>query len=344
MDFRQKEALIRRITTGKFITKINYLGNNHTVTFTDPSSDVSAEADFIYKDKFEELQSSDDLYTLEQSYDILKDKKIWTPKLENEYEAITSEVKSLQRQTSGLKFQKKEKKKIEAAIKKLKNRIEEINFIKNQLWSTTIDFLAKTAKDHFIIQNISDIKPNIDISDNANLLQLLLVYYNKGGITEAEYREIARTDPFRVYWRLSKETGTSLFNRNAAELTDHQYMLLSYALFYDFCFESLNRPDDEIINDDIAIDTWYRNEIDRIKKERGESELNKTATGQEVFIMADAETAKDIYELNSPISRAKIKTREKVINEKGVVDHMQLPDVQQDLRIAANQMSFQRKF
>jgi hypothetical protein len=344
MDFNKREQILRRITSRTLYCTVKYKHDNFDVVFKDPSLSILAESDWIYNKIFNRSTKEDGLFTLEESYKLLTEKGLWNDKLQKELETIKSDIEKLNSRLPELRFKKSEERTAKAAIEKAKKRFIELETIRNQLYSSTAEYLSDMGRKKFIVSKITEIKDRSLLEEPAFLDVLVYYYYKENGISEPEIREIARTDPWRLYWTVSKGTGTHLFPHSSVEMTDLQYLLLLWTKVYDFAFESSNRPSDEVINDDTKFDAWYKAEADRINKENQKRQVENSAnliSGQEVFIPSDKEGAKEVYSLNDPIAKGIIATREKVINEKGQLEHTQLPDVKQDLIMKVNQAASQ---
>jgi hypothetical protein len=348
MDFSKRERLVNRITSGTLYAILEYQYDSFPVVFKDPNLSIRTQADYKYKVSYENALKEGAI-NLEESYNILRKDGTWSDKLENELITLRKDVKNIKSKLSSLRFHKLQQKQAQDAIQRGYERIDKLENLKNQLWTSTAEALAEAAKRRFVISQITEI-------DNKSLLinpsfcdALAVLYYRNHAIPQNELRELSRTDPWRLYWTVSKETGTSLFPHSIVETTELQYALLSWSRIYDFAYESSNRPTDDIIADDDKFDSWYDAECDRIKQELSKNNFNNSfgvningIGGQEVFIPADAEGAKEVYALNDPQSRARIAEREKAIQEKGSISEANLPDVKRDLIMAANKAAVPR--
>jgi hypothetical protein len=284
--------------------------------------------------------------TLQQSYDHLKKDGTWSDAKELELQGLYKDIKELQEKLGKFQFHKAQQREIKRMLKAGKDRIASLEETKNQLRSTTIEHFANGAKQHFIVKNIVEGVP-VELMTSPSFLDTLVVYYYKeNSISEAQIRELARTDPWRLYWTVSKDTGTPLFPHSIVEMTDLQYALLLWSRIYDFAYESTNRPGDEVIKDNDKFDAWYRDECNRI-----EAEIRKNAAeralpgngfgGQEVFIPADSEGAREVYQLNDLNARNRIAQRQKALDQNGSLLEAQLPDVARDLKMEVNRLASQ---
>ena len=116
---------------------------------------------------------------------------------------------------------------------------------------------------------------------------------------------------------------------------------------YDNIFESPECPPDDVIQDDDALDGWLI--VQRRKREEDQKRSaaeniignSKISNADEVFIMTDPSSAKDVNQLNDPIARANQKSRLKELRSrekagKSMTKHSKLKDVRQRVQMEAN--------
>lgn len=346
MNYKEKEKIVRRIVLGKVFAKVKWKQEEIPVQFIDPSQDILYEADLIYDEKYQSCIDNEVL-TLEESHQLLIDRGDWSKEEETKLETIQKEIKILQSELTNSRFQKNYERSLLNSIEKGKRLVKELSTKKNQLFDTTAEFIAERSRKHFIISKIANI--NIPKEVSPHFLDLLSIsYFDTHMINEEQLREIARSDPWRLYWSMIKETGNSLFKTAITEITQYQYLLCSWSRMYDFAFENQDRPSDEIIEDNERFDAWCEAQIKKNERERNiksiEDRFPKNNSGigrQEIFFLADSEGAKEVFELNDGFTRKALQAREKFIKEKGVVRDQELPDVKKDLRMAMNQYASQ---
>ncbi len=342
MEFVERQRLVRRITSGKLYGSVEYKYKQYEVLFKDPNLDISIEADWFYKKFYEEAKDRGGL-TLEESYKILEEDDRWNKDMEIELKGIKDDLDKLAGQMEVNKYNKSAQRVIKATIKRGEERYFKLLNIKNQLRFSTIEHMADLSKQTFTVRKIAQVS-DPDLLASPSFQEILRVYYfEDNGISESQLRELARTDPWRLYWTSSKDTGTSLFPHSAVEFTDLQYLLVLWTRVYDFAYECQNRPTDDIIDDDTRFDSWYRSEVDKrnreINKASIENEMGGRSGGQEMFIPADEEGAKEVYNLNDFGGRVRIKEREKAIKDKGSVRELDLPDIRRDVQMEMNKMA-----
>lgn len=340
MDYRERESLCRRITCGKTYTSIEYQYESIEIIISDPLPLLLLECDFYYNKLYKDLTEEDELPTLEDTFEILKKQKIWTPKMSDELEQLPIAIKQFNKQLSTMQFKKNQQRAILKSIKKAKERLEELNRIKTQLYGCTVEYVCQQDRYRRLLPKITEFvdsskKP---LLENISFLSSLSVLYGREvSIEEAKMREASRSDPWRLYYTVSKNTSTPLFSHPTTSLTEWQSLLLAFSRVYDFAFESSRRPSEEVINDDEKFSVWYSQELETIKREVQENkseEIGKKNAGEEIFLLTDDPSGiKEILDLNSPQSRNTIKQREKQIREKGQVNETELFDVKQRLQM-----------
>jgi len=347
MDFQERSELTRRILLGKFFSFVRVGDKRIKFEFQDPPQSILLQGDFIYQDALKSAKSMG-MYSVKEAEAILISEGKWSVEKENQLSTIKDDIQKMQRQLSGLKYHKTNFRRVSEMIKVAKTRLNDLLTAKSEYDSLTAEYFAVTKKRSFIITKIAkpvDLQDDFKFSDK--IIKILDVcYYRDNDVSSPQIRELARTEPWRVYWCSAKNTGSDLFTRPLAEITDLQYALLHWSRVYDYAFECMNPPSDEVVENDDAFDAWYQQEADRIKREKGGGNsgagpINSSGV-TERYIIADDEGAKDVYALNDPVTRNKIKKRQEVIKEKGEVKEADLPDVQKELRMQANRLAVQK--
>ena len=334
MDYRTKEQICRRISIGKLYHKC---GNDFYV-FKDPDQEILASADFFYSCFYEENLGM--VMTMSESIEKLKEKKIWSDKKEKDLENIAKQIELLTSETYNCRFLVKKKQKLEKTIAEAQARAEMLFSEKTSLYNSTLEFLAESEKRKFIIKQICTMNNRTLLDDAAVQEKASNIYFNKYNIEEKDIREVSRTNPWRIFWNTSKELSSELFSVPATMMTQYQQSLVMWSFIYDFAFSNQNRPPEEVINNDMLFDKWYKEESDIQNKQSNNNSPKATSGGyggQEVFIMADKEGSKKVYEeMNDQDSKSRIKERTKVMKEKGIVKDTDFKDVRRDLKIQQN--------
>lgn len=265
---------------------------------------------------------------------------LWNLTLDDELDGLEKDLEEMKTKLCGLIFKPQEKALTKKMIEKAKARQQELMGKKFFYESTTREYVAATAKYSYLIASCS-YKDGVLLKDellkDGFFLQNLVNTLNSDSISEEEYRELARTEPWRLYWVLGKEQG--LFGKPTTEFSDEQRILCFWSKIYDSVYESMDTPSDEIIEDDDALDGWLILQKRKRDKEKGQSEAEKLAAkhgkAQEIFVVTDAEGAKKVAALNDSQGDMIRKKRMKLIQDRGEVNELEMPDTRNRLLMEA---------
>jgi hypothetical protein len=171
-------------------------------------------------------------------------------------------------------------------------------------------------------------------SSSSPLLEKTMGSLGLYSLDVEEFREIARSDPWRTIWGVGKE---QCFGTPSSQWTDEQRTLVIFSKMYDNAHQSNECPSDEVFEDDDMFDGWMivqKRKRDEEQKKQQTDAVNTTDFGSagEVFITAPSNAdAKKIYELNEATARRTIKERAAVIEKRGKVQAANMPDTQREL-------------
>jgi len=164
----------------------------------------------------------------------------------------------------------------------------------------------------------------------------------KQNINVSSIRELARTDPWKSYWGIYKP------NVFKPPLNDEQKALLLFSQMYENAYSHPECPNNKVINDDDMFDGWIIHQRKKREEQLKESnlqqvdELHKHGDAQEIMLMAKSkDDVSKIQDMNHPVSRAAVRSRQKVIKQKGTATDLDFPDVKQDVAILKAQAAKQ---
>ena len=320
-----------------------------------PSLKDRCFVEFIHKKALQEAADSNILTEFELR-SRLKAKGIWDENKEEYIETALDRIKELEnvlkdckkgerryRVTAGLI--KNQKKILEAELRRkselfyvtaeqyadyIKNRAVvyccAYNEFEEKFWSTWEEF--QKEKDVVLIGNIAEELNKIDSCDHA------------------EIRRIARSPDWRYMWTAAKGNIQALFGVHVGEFDIDQRNLTYWSQVYDSVYDAYERPEDEIINDDEALDKWFEEQSRKSRKERleksGKSGKLKVSSNVrrhgEVFIITNPEmnpdtpyrkapdvpTNEDVENLNSNFVREFKRNEQQQIKEKKMISEKDL--------------------
>lgn len=156
---------------------------------------------------------------------------------------------------------------------------------------------------------------------------------------EAEFREVARSEPWRSVWNGGR-VERSLFGTPPADWTDDQRSLVNWSLLYDSVYQHPECPADDVVADDDLLDGWLACQR-RGRRSGGADDLvanEKVRGSQEVYLVADtAEDARKVVGLNDEFARATQRQRFAHLARKGEVSELDMPDTAVRLRTEVTQ-------
>lgn len=327
------------------IPVMDNFGKERIFYFKTPTSEQRYLAAELYHEllltyKFDDLYSDDEVIGL-----LVRNEK-WSQEEENQLETIKKDIEEFKIKLSQSFVRSKDRTFLKKAISNAKKKLSKLIEKRSSYDCYTSCGLALLAKTRFLIGvSIYDEKNNRVFNESDfwkqddPLLDSIVDYINQNRLDESIFREIARTEPWRIFW-LAKKGASNIFKNPVCELADDQRTLLYWTALYDNVFEHHNCPPDEIIEDDDALDGWLILQSRERKKKSNSDAIensisNKAKDAQEIFIPVQSpEDARKIFDMNDDFAKNTIKTRNKIVEDKGIVRDVDLPDRRKELRQA----------
>jgi hypothetical protein len=344
MDQQKKFSLINRISTGIIFQSVE--GNLYKLL--PPDNEIKALSEFVYQEMLYNTKF-DQLINKSQASYFLQKKNIWIPSDEKKLEDNNKFIDELKIALYKSLYNNKEQKQIRKKISIVQKNINKLLMAKHSLDYMTLENFSETIRDEFLIANCIHTLDNQKVynynnfwQSDSTILNKFTTFIQMNVISSEEYREIARSEPFRSLWLISK---SDIFSKPSLELTLDQKNMILYSKMYDNVYESQDRPSDEVIEDDLMLDGWFsfqkkKNELERKQKEVDDL-LNKKGSNSgagDVFVMSPSrDEAKRVGELNDLNAKMKLKQRRNQIEKQGVVSEEKFADVKMDLRNQAMQ-------
>lgn len=330
LSYTNLQTLTRRIISGKLF----YLVDGKLVCFKDPTLEESYIAEVLIE---EQKQTNEEMFpTLEESIKQLIELELWSIEEDKKLKECANNLSKLKDELARcFNFGREAKLRIE--ISKVENQILKLNKKKYQLIGTTSEFQTDRARKRELIKFIC--RPE-DILTHGQQ-KLIDIYFEKNLVDTATFRNLARTNPWRILWDTSKKTGTPIVPSLKESITEYQQSLFYWSAFYDYVFEHPEKPGDLKINDDTAVDKWVKKVSKQTEKGSGarhHGDVNST----EVFKFAGSQNeAKEIYEQNDPEARQRVREIIKETKEKGSVPEQELPSMKRKFISALKEKGLQ---
>lgn len=213
---------------------------------------------------------------------------------------------------------------------------------------TTVESYADDVKNKYLLfKTLTDEngKPIWETENKVDLylLQSIILEIGKNAITVADYRELARTEPWSSYWRISKGNP---FSAAPVNWTEEQKTISLFSQMYDNVYQHTDCPELDVINDDDMLDGWLLTIKEEQEKEKTKKKVKKKEDkhqkATEMYIpVASAEEAVQIHNMNTMRDKVRLARRSKIIQEKGRVKEAEFPDVKTQIVLDAQQQALQ---
>jgi len=204
------------------------------------------------------------------------------------------------------------KKKIRESIKTGIKQIQKMLRDRDSMEHLTLEFFAETAKNEYMLSQTiyKDNKLAFDFENsNQHELHSILSELRKYTISAEEIKAVARSELWKSYWNAASG---DIFDPPIYDWSEEQKLLINFTKMYENIYENPDRPEDNIIEDDDALEGWMifirrKNEKERKKNKLMDSVGGKYKNANEIFIVTNSpEESKEIYSLNDPQGIAQI--------------------------------------
>ena len=243
------------------------------------------------------------------------------------------------------------KSQIKSTIDNLNKTINSLYNEKYSLNYLTLENYAQNIKNQILVSsmiyndnNVKAFESDIDNIDSDLLEKFIREIYNNSLGQEA-IKKLARHEIWRSYWGSNKD---KIFSGSVIDWTDEQRSLINFTRTLDSIREHLEAPEEEIINDDDALDGWMLYQHQKTLKEKKQKHITEkyglnNTNGQEIFILANnQEEVKEIFSLNDPTAMRGIKEMKQAVEKSDkLINWSELPHVKRELQAQA--MSAQKE-
>lgn len=343
MDTAAKERLIARISWGYIPITVNTQDRSFvSLLLHPPTPREQAQATLVYTTERQRAA----IIGLPTEKEILENLIVlerWSPDKEKEIEEIQKDIHTIRRGLLDLLFNTTKLEKARSLLRRAENiLIERLNH-KHTLLQNSSEVHATICQQRYIIGKITEtengklfwstIKEFDDCSDNMLITQLCEAFFQRSRVPVALIRELARSQQWRIYWEISKNTN-DLFDNPISSWSLNQRELVYWSTIYDSVYGAFERPSKDIIEDDDLLDSWFIRQGEKIENKTQvsvTSKLNKSGRNEE-FIMADESGSKRIHNMNDPSTRIQLKARQKLLSQKGTIREQDMPDSKMEMR------------
>jgi len=342
--------LIDRICNG--IIKFEYSNTEYTYKF--PDSKNKLESSYLYEKYYDNLKYDDKFILKDNIKSFCIDLDIYDFELEKNIEKLDKRLENLKVELYNKFYKDKRttnliRQRIYDTRQLLSDSEERLNFLDKvslEAYCSVIqnEFLIcqNLYANNTLVFNYNDLS-SIDYSFFTNISVKLSSYF----LNNKDYRKIARSYQWKGIWNIKKNN--QIFNRSVSDWTDEQRTLIGYSIMFDNVAQHPECPDDDIIDDEDALDGWsivQNRKIEEEKKKKGVSNImDKHKNAKEIFVVAETpEEVENIFNMNTSDGLNRMNSNLSYVSSKeGPVKESDLPFTRQDLFNQMNDMSKKNK-
>jgi hypothetical protein len=302
-----------------------------------------ALADFYAQEAYEDA-ILEGVLTSEKSKELLVANDLWDDEKDKLLEKLEKNLDQMKVDYFSHFYKEDARKYIKSSIDSLKVKIQELKDIQYLFFDKTCEYVRDYTRTCYIVEKTAFL-PNGDLATKSMKLIDIINTYLACSLKDDDIRDFSKTGEWRYIWN-SKESG--IFNQKACELNHDQLSLLAWSQYYDGVHESIDKPSDDIINDNLALEGWNISQIRKRKEEQkkqdGEKMLSDKMSGAgEVFI--PVKTKKDtenVLALNDGYGKSVLKSKKQQFKKGGVFNESELNHVKQEMRMESLRLSKER--
>lgn len=310
-----------------------------------PSAEDKTFADFFSQESYEDCLI-DGLWTTKEAEEFLINAGYWSKEEDDSLKTINENIDNMKLDYFNNFYNTQTKQYIKTNIDKQYQRLEKLHEKKYLFFDKTCEYVKSYVTTLHLLQK------NAFLTDGELAHKYFSIHKLAGKYNESknnilsQVREVSKSDGWRNQWLSIKE---NIFVNHPSTFTSFQFSLIGWSKYYDSVYQSPDKPLEDIIQDDMALDGWSIKE--RRKREEEEKKHNaeqllpeKLSNAGEVFIPArNAKEVDDILSLNDGHGKAKLKSLKNDLKTRGSLKDSDLTSNRQEIQMQANRMAAERK-
>lgn len=324
MQGPQREKLVHSIVSG--YSRFNKLKINR------PNYSIEYEADIVYEETYNEAILNG-LINNDSILDLLYRYELWDLQDEGRFNEIPQLIEDTKLRLYEERLHSETVKSLKVHLNVLRNEYGTLFGRRHSYDSYTAEGVSQFSKLCYMVRSCT-FKGEKLYRFNEETLEEVIYEYQRSTLSEEQLRDIARNEPWGVYWS-SLKSGIPIFK----EPNEEQRKIIRISSFYDNLHQSPDCPPNFVIEDDDMLDGYLICTRKEREKESNSKDIegslsDKVANSAEVYVVCEnQDDAKKVYDLNGAYAKAVQGAREKIITEKGRVNEVDLPDVKKKLQM-----------
>lgn len=337
MNLYEREYFVARLRSGVYNVRLD----NVLVTIKTPTIFDTLHGEEIFLEKFNEFQK-EGILTEDEIEEWMIDKKLWTTEQEESIAKTKKDIETLKVQIYEQRSHVRQREGLRRYLRAAETVLAKLQSEKSELKSRTCENMAFEAKTLAVFERCCYVGKELLDFEYVDL-NSLYIQYNLQNLKEADLRELARNDPWRLHWTL-KDHNNLFANEPDRELTNDQKGILIWSNMYDNIQESMDCPTEDVIEDDDMLDGWFIVQRKKQQANKAQSELEsrtkneKIANSDEIMIVTDSnQEIENIHGMNNHHGEIVRRERMAQIKRAGKLKDDKFNDRQLEIRAQQNQ-------
>lgn len=252
--------------------------------------------------------------------------------LEQKIQEINSDISNMKVDYHNNFFRTKARDLIITNITQKQAEIESLSKQYGDNFDKSADYIRDYTYISQIIEQCCYVYGSKELASKKYNLERLISAFLSQALEDEAIRNITKSNVWRVRWVCS---GDRIFLNKPHDFTNEQITAISWSKFYDNVYESMYKPHEDIIQDNIALDGWAILQHRKYEAENGSKQVvdKKPDRKGDLFLPAtSSEDVKRIIGMNSEQSKNKMASIIKQIEEHGEIKEADFKHVQNELR------------
>jgi len=326
MNVDQRTKLLHRIMSDYFIILIN----NNKYIIRRPTSDIQYQAQLVHENILLQNRFNDWMGENECISHLISIGR-WTVDGDQKMDEIEKYIENQKVELYQSVAQPNKVKQIRKQLFHAKEILGKLHDVKYSLYSFTLRGFAQSVKQQYILEHTIYHNDKLLSDISYKLLEQIKIKMCDFLISHTEFRELARTDPWRSYWGVIDNP----FSKSIVELDYDKRTLMTYSKMYDNIAESPECPDEKVLEDDDMLDGWMilqkRSRDEKKNEKHTDNVVNhlsaKYQNASEIFVPVQSkEEITQIEKMNTVKGRVVKKQRQQLLDKQGQVGVGKLPD------------------
>ena len=306
-----------------------------------PSAEDKTFADFFSQEQYDDALI-DGIWTQKDAEEHLIELGYWDKENEDKLEQFRENIDNMRLDYFNQFYNSQTKEYIKKSIDGIEKKINKLYAIKHTFHDKTCEYIKSYSFESHVLSKNAFLSNGELASTKFSIHRLVTKFKDQAYSIGTRAREVAKSDAWKNHWfSLKNET----FDNKRSTLTDLQLSVIGWSNYYENVYQSMDKPSDEIIEDDIAIDGWSISQRRKRKEEEKQRNAEKMlpenmSNAGEIFIpVKNQQEQRDVLSLNDGAGKAKLKSLKHDLKTRGSLSESELTSTRQNIQMQAAEMS-----